>query len=90
MMYPFLQLDDKTEIVHSELKSDGTVKVYVEKPVFGGFNSATCFLPEYRWENIEGFSTAELEYLQEIIESTAHLIIRFAGEGGFASDASNF
>ena len=30
MMYPFLTLDDQTEIVHSEMKPDGRVKVYVE------------------------------------------------------------
>ena len=32
MMYPFLTLDDQTEIVHSQLLDDGSVKVYVEKP----------------------------------------------------------
>ena len=32
MMYPFLTLDDEAEIVHSERKPDGQVKVYVEKP----------------------------------------------------------
>ena len=32
MMYPFLTLDDQTEIVHSEMREDGTVKVYLEKP----------------------------------------------------------
>ena len=31
MMYPFLTLDDQTEIVHSQLLDDGSVKVYVEK-----------------------------------------------------------
>ena len=38
MMYPFITLDDDTEIVHSELREDGTVKVYMEKPVEGGFH----------------------------------------------------
>ena len=32
MMYPFMTLDDGAEIVHSETKPDGSVKVYVEKP----------------------------------------------------------
>ena len=32
MMYPFMTLDDATEIVHSETQSDGRVKVYIEKP----------------------------------------------------------
>ena len=32
MMYPFLTLDDNTEIVHSDMQPDGTVKVYLERP----------------------------------------------------------
>ena len=40
MMYPFLQLDDQTEIVHSDMRADGKVKVYIEKPVI---NAARCF-----------------------------------------------
>ena len=32
MMYPFMTLDDGTEIVHSEMREDGRVKVYLEKP----------------------------------------------------------
>ena len=79
MMYPFLTLDDRTEIVHSQLLDNGSVKVYVEKPdEKDGFHYATCFLPEYRWEDISGFSEAEIQKYQEIISSTAHLIIRFA------------
>ena len=79
MMYPFLTLDDGTEIVHSEMHSDGTVKVYMEK---------LCWLPSYRWEDISGFSQPELSRCAEVIRSTAHLILRFAQEGGFDS-ASN-
>jgi len=48
MMYPFLQLNDNTEIVHSDLLDGERVKVYIEKPVAGGFKSAACFLPEYQ------------------------------------------
>ena len=32
MMYPFLTLIDNTEITHSEMKKDGSVKVYIETP----------------------------------------------------------
>ena len=32
MMYPLITLDDGTEIVHSEMKPEGKVKVYLEKP----------------------------------------------------------
>lgn len=74
MMYPFLTLDDNTEIVHSEAKPDGTVEVYVEKPDENDcFHSAECWLPDYRWENVSGFSAGEIALYQKIIESTAHI-----------------
>ena len=82
MMYPFLRLEDNTEIVHSELLEDDKVKVYIEKPVNGGFYSAICYLPSYQWSEIEGFSDNDISTFQELLESTAHLIIRFAREGG--------
>ena len=33
MMYPFLQIDGDTEIVHSEMLSNGEVKVYIENAI---------------------------------------------------------
>ena len=90
MMYPFLTLDDNTEIVHSEMREDGTVKVYLERPdEKDGFHHAACCLPSYQWDDISGFTKEELTRYQEIIESTAHLILQFAREGGF-DNASNF
>lgn len=90
MMYPFMTLDDETEIVHSEMKPDNTVKVYIEKPDEKyGFRHATCWLPQYRWEDIYEFDQKDIDRFQEIIESTAHLILEFSQEGGFQG-ASNF
>lgn len=84
MMYPFLTLDDATEIVHSEMYEDGSVKVYMEKPDEKDcFHHATCYLPEYKWVDVFGFSENELNRLKEVVESTAHLILRYAKEGGF-------
>lgn len=90
MMYPFLQLDDQTEIVHSDMLSDGSVKVYIEKPVDGGFHSATCFLPKYEWKYIDGFTDADIERYQKIVESVAHLIIQFPQGGGFENAVTFF
>lgn len=88
MMYPFLTLDDGTEIVHSELRPDGSVKVYLEKPDAADcFHYASCYLPDYRWKEVSGFSKEEISYYQEVIESTAHLILQFAKEGGFENAA---
>ena len=89
MMYPFMQLEDNTEIVHSGILEGEKVKIYIERPIEGGLQSATCFLPEYIWEEVSGFDSTDIEKFQEIIESTSHLIMRFAKEGGF-DNASNF
>lgn len=88
MMYPFLTLDDNTEIVHSEMKEDGRVKVYMERPdAKDGFHYATCWLPDYTWEDIFGFSAQDMERFQEVVQSTAHLILQFSQEGGFDNAA---
>ena len=90
MMYPFLTLDDNTEIVHSEMREDGTVKVYLERPDEKDcFHHATCYLPDYRWEDVFGFTEEEIKRYQKVIESTAHLILQFSREGGF-DNASGF
>ena len=75
VMYGYMTLSDGTGIAHSEMKPDNTVKVYFEKPVEGGFHNATCWLPEYRWEHIEGFSDEEVLKLNEILKNNAHKII---------------
>ena len=83
MMYPFITLNDDTEITHSEMKTDGSVKVYIETPdLMDGFHNAVCWLPEYRWENISGYSDNEIAYFQRLIANNAHLIMEFSQDGG--------
>lgn len=89
MMYPFLTLNDQTEIVHSEWLPEEQVRVYIEKPdAKDGFHDATCMLPGYHWQDIHGFTPEEIAKYQNILESTAHLIIQFSKEGGFDGAAS--
>lgn len=89
MMYPFMTLEDNTEIVHSEQLENGEVKVYIETPDEKDcFHNMTCYLPSYRTE-INGYSEEEANYFMDIIKSTAHLIIEFSKEGGFMN-ASGF
>ena len=72
MMYPFMTLDDDTEIVHSEMKPDGRVKVYLEKPdAEDCFHSAVCWLPGYDWQEVHGFTPEEMARYQKIVESTS-------------------
>lgn len=81
MMFAFLTLDDGAEIVHSEMRPDKTVKVYVEKPHEEcGFLSASCILPDYIWQDVHGFSNDAMIHYEKIIRSTAHLILRFSKE----------
>ena len=90
MMYPFMTLDDGTEIVHSEMLPDQRVKVYVEKPdTKDCFHHMTCYLPSYEITSVHGFSKAEQDKYMEIIRSTAHLIMEFSKDGGF-ENASGF
>ena len=90
MMYPFLTIDNDTEITHSQMYPDGSVKVYIETPdEKDGFHSVICYLPEYRWTECHGYSAAELERIQQIIRNNAHLILEFSQKGGVLN-AANF
>ena len=90
MMYPFMTLDDETEITHSEFLPDDKVKVYVEKAdAKDGFHDMTCYLPGYEITSVHGFSKEEQDKYMEIIRSTAHLIMEFSKDGGF-ENASGF
>ena len=90
MMYPFMTLNDETEIVHSEMLPNGRVKVYIEKPdAEDCFHHATCYLPEYEWTEVTGFTEEEMQKYKEIVESTEHLIMDFSQHGGF-ENTSNF
>ena len=83
MMYGYLTMPDGTGVAHSDMKEDGTVKVYFEKPVYGGFLHATCYLPSYQWEENDGFSEQEMSFFNQFLRNNAHLIIEFSQEGGF-------
>ena len=78
MVYPFKKLRDEIEAVYSELRADGTVKVYFEQPVYGGFHSIECILPGFEWGENNGFSEEELRYLDEYIHSDENLIMELA------------
>lgn len=90
MMYPFMTLNDGTEIVHSNMNEDGSVKVYIERPDERDcFHHVTCYLPSGSWTDNFGFTPEELSYLKDVVGSTAHLILEFAADGGF-EHASGF
>ena len=60
------------------------MKVYIEKPDEADcFHHMTCYLPEYRLEDVFGFGEEDVQHYLEVIRSTAHLILEFAKDGGF-------
>ena len=90
MVYPFMTLNDETEIVHSEMLEDGRVKVSMETPDEKlCFKHASCWLPQQEWTDIYGYSESELNYLKELVDSEKHLILEFSQTGGF-DNASGF
>lgn len=89
VIYEYMRLPDDTEITHTEIQQDGSVIVYIETPhEKDGFHHAQCVFPKYEWSDIFGYSEKEMAHFKDIIESGAHLIIRFAECGGF-KNASN-
>lgn len=89
MMYPYMTLNDNTEITHSEMKPDGRVKVYIETPdPKDFFHNAVCWLPDYTWENIFGYSENKIAEYEQLLRDNAHLIMEFSQEGGFENAAN--
>lgn len=84
MMYPYMTFNDDTEVTHSQMRDDGTVKVYIETPIEGGFKDLTCLLPEYKYDN-HGYDAKELEHWEEFIRNNSHIIMELAKEGGFVN-----
>jgi len=84
-MYPYITLADETEITHSHLlASDGVeqVEVHFERATEQGFDSARCVLPTYQWKFKEGFSAEEIHFFEEFLRNNAHLLYRYAAQGG--------
>ena len=85
MMYPYMQLSDDTEIIHSHLIEDHGEKrviVHFERPTEEGFDCARCELPSYHWIKIEGYSEKEIEFFEKLLHSNAHLLYKYAENGG--------
>jgi hypothetical protein len=84
-MYPFITLDDETQIVHSHLIDENginTVYVHFERPKENGFDTARCRLPTYEWVARSGFTADEMKIFETIVRGGAHLFYKYAEAGG--------
>ena len=85
MMYPYMTLADETEIVHSQIiEKDGMKKVIVnfERSTESGFDSARCELLDYKWTEKTGYSDEEINMFEKLLYNNAHLLYRYAENGG--------
>jgi len=85
MMYPYMTLQDGTEIVHSHILEENNVKkveVHFERPTENGFDIARCELPSYVWLKREGFLEEEILFFEEFLRNNAHLLFKYAESGG--------
>ena len=85
MVYPYMVLADGTEIVHTQVfEEDGIqkVEVHFERPTEDDFDTARCQLPSYTWLIKEGFSENEMELLDQMMRSNAHLFYKYGANGG--------
>jgi hypothetical protein len=84
MLYPYMTLADGTEVCHTHLLEDGTVEVHFEQPIYRGFKSARCRLPDYTWLFQDGFSPEEQREMEDFLRHNAHLFFKFAARGGIS------
>ncbi len=85
MMYPYMTLADETEIVHSQIIEDEGIQkviVHFERPTENGFDMARCELPSYQWISKEGYTDEEIKLFDQLLHSNAHLIYKYAANGG--------
>jgi len=67
MKYPYMTLNDGTEITHSDIMDDSRVKIRIERPTQNGFDSMIWFLPDYQTESNTGFSDDEVTKFKTLL-----------------------
>ena len=86
MFYQYVELADGTQIAHSEIKNKDDVKsveVQFERPRNeGGFYSARCELPSYKWIFNEHFTDSDLKFFEDFLSHNAHTLLKYAECGG--------
>lgn len=82
--YPFITLQDETEITYSDVKKkeDGSeyISLYFETPTEEGFSSMTVEYPEALPKNVKGYSKEEVIKYMRHFEKVGALAFEFAKE----------
>lgn len=85
MLYPFMTLDDGTEIVYSDtMNIDGEDKVRIEFERWNAdrdaFDSMECLLPNGKMTKVIGFTKEEADYYQEKMIALQDMILECSRE----------
>lgn len=80
MYWSYMSFPDDTEVTFSETHDDGTVGVWIETPIDGGFKSAHCIIPSFRWDEIDGYGADEMKRLDRYVRNNAHIIAEMSLE----------
>lgn len=77
MIHHLITLEDETEIVFTDIRPDGTILVYVEKPdEADGFHHASYILPNFCWRDVYGFTDEELDFYTRVIQYPMRDLLR--------------
>lgn len=83
MFMPYCTLGDDIEVVHTPLNSKGQTLVHIEIPdAKYCFRTMDCLVPTYVVSNVVGMSDEEIAFYLDFIKHNAHLLLKFAREGG--------
>ncbi len=85
MLYSYMTLFDGTDVAHTQIFDQNHVLIHFERANEKEYCFATCELPTYKWESVEGFSAEDMEFLDEYARHNAALIYDFAAKGGAES-----
>lgn len=91
MMYHFITLDDQTEIVHSQvIEEEDQKKIIVnfERPTEDGFDSARCEIPDYKWLFINGYTSEDISYFEQLLHEKSNLMYHPLTNVGDGADPS--
>lgn len=80
-MYPYTSLSDGTEAKYTpifNINGEEIVEVHFARPREGGFDTAICKLPSYKWVRGTGFSDSEINDFEKMLRKDEHEIFEHA------------
>lgn len=86
MLMPYCTIGNDVEVTHTPLDATGHTLVHIEVPdeVYC-FKVMECLIPSYKVSGVVGMTDAEINYYVDFCKHNAHLLLKYAKEGGIAN-----